>query len=70
MKPDLTSLLGPRELAQIFNVKPGTIFSWISRDIELPPSIQISGTRRWRAEVVMAWIQKKEREKKRRNFEE
>ena len=70
VKPRLTSLIGPRDLANIFAVKPGTIFSWISRGVDLPPSIQISGTRRWRPEVIEDWIRKKEKAKRRKNFEE
>ena len=70
MKPDLTPLLGPRELANILGVKPGTIFSWISRGIPLPPCVQISGTRRWRPEVIAKWIEAKEKEKRKRNFQD
>jgi predicted DNA-binding transcriptional regulator AlpA len=70
MKPDLTPLLGPRDLAQIFGVKPGTIFSWLSRGADLPPSIKIEGTTRWRPQAVSKWFQKKEKERKRKNFED
>lgn len=70
MKVDLTPLLGPRELANLLNVKTGTIFSWISRGVDLPPYTKIEGTTRWRAEVVAKWIEKKEKEKRKRNFED
>ena len=66
----MDKLLTPKELADILNVKPGTVFSWISRGIKLPPSIRIAGTTRWRLEVVQEWIKKKEKEKKQRNFED
>jgi len=63
-------LLAPKDLAALLGVKPGTIFSWMSRGVELPPSVRIAGTTRWRQEVVQDWILKKEKEKRRRNFEE
>ena len=69
MTHDLTPLLGPRELAHILGVKKGTVYSWLSRGVDLPPSVRISGTTRWRPEVVARWIEKKEGEKRRRNFE-
>lgn len=63
-------LLTPKELAQILNVKPGTVFSWLSRRVNLPPFVRIGGSTRWREEAVMKWIQDKEKARKRRNFEE
>lgn len=69
MKPDLTPLLGPRELAHILGVKPGTVFSWLSRGVDLPPHVKIEGTTRWRPEVVARWIETKEKERKRKNFD-
>jgi predicted DNA-binding transcriptional regulator AlpA len=68
MKLNLAPLLGPRELAQIFGVKSGTVFSWMSRHVDLPPSIKIEGTTRWRPETVKRWIEKKEKEKRKREF--
>jgi predicted DNA-binding transcriptional regulator AlpA len=70
MSKELTPLLGPRDLASLLNVRPGTVFSWLSRGADLPPSIKIGGTTRWRPEVVMQWIQKKEKEKRRKNFKD
>lgn len=70
MKVDLTADIGPRELAKILGVKPGTIFSWLSRGVDIPPYTKIEGTNRWRPEVVKAWIEKKEREEKKKNFED
>lgn len=69
MKTDLAPLLEPRDLANILRVKPGTVFSWLSRGVDLPPCVKISGTTRWRPEVVKKWIEQKEKEKWRRNFE-
>jgi predicted DNA-binding transcriptional regulator AlpA len=61
-------LLSPKELATILNVKPGTVFSWLSRGVDLPPSIKISGSTRWREEVVKKWVEAKEKERKRKRF--
>jgi excisionase family DNA binding protein len=62
-------LLNPKELAQILNVKVGTVYSWQSRGIDLPPFVKIGGSTRWREAMVKEWIERKERERKRRNFE-
>ena len=62
--------LNPAQLAEILNVKPGTIYSWMSRGVELPPAIRIAGSTRWREETVMEWVAAKEKERRRRNFEE
>jgi hypothetical protein len=63
-------LLNPKGLAGLFNVKSGTVYSWMSRGVDLPPSIKISGSTRWREEVVKRRIEAKEREKRKRNFQE
>lgn len=63
-------LLHPKNMAGIFNVKTGTFYSWMSRGVDLPPSIKISGSTRWREEVVKKWIEAKEREKRKRNFQD
>ncbi len=70
VKQDLSPLIGPRELAHILGVKSGTVFSWLSRGVDLPPYTKIEGTTRWRPEVIKKWIEKKEREKKQKNFED
>lgn len=67
---ELTPLLSPRDLASLLSVKPGTIFSWLSRGADLPPSIRIAGTVRWRVEVVQRWIETKEKESRRKNFDD
>jgi predicted DNA-binding transcriptional regulator AlpA len=70
MKADLTANIGPRELAQIFGVKPGTVFSWLSRGVDLPPYTKIEGTTRWRPEVVKKWIEQREKTQRRKKFED
>jgi len=61
-------LLNPKQLAEILNVKLGTVYSWISRGVDIP-HVKIAGTVRFRERVVMDWLMSKERERKRRNFE-
>lgn len=63
-------LLNPSELAEILGVKVGTIYCWLSRGVDLPPYIKISGTTRWQEATVKAWIATKEKERKQRNFED
>ena len=62
-------LLNPKQLAEVLNVKPGTVYSWLSRGVDLPPSIKIGGSTRWREKAVEQWISKREKERKRSNFE-
>ena len=62
-------LLNPKQLADMLNVKPGTVYSWLSRGVDLPPFVKIGGSTRWREKTVMDWITARERERKRRNFE-
>jgi len=64
----MEKLLNPQELAEILKVRPGTVYSWISRGVDIP-QVKIAGTVRFRERAVMDWILQKEREKKRRNFE-
>ena len=66
----MEKLLNPKDMAAIFNVKDGTFYSWMSRGVDLPPCVKISGSTRWREEIVKKWIQKKEAEKKRRDFKD
>ncbi len=61
-------LLNPKELAEALNVKPGTVYSWLSRGVDLPPFIRIGSCTRWREAAVKAWIDAKEKERRRRNF--
>lgn len=63
-------LLNPKQFAEILNVKTGTVYSWLSRGVDLPPSIKISGSTRWREEVVKRWIEQKEKDRRKRDFEE
>jgi predicted DNA-binding transcriptional regulator AlpA len=62
-------LLNPHQLAEFLNVRPGTVYSWLSRKVDLPASVKIGGSTRWREEVVKKWIEAKEKERKSRNFE-
>jgi len=64
----LEKLLNPSQLAEILNVRPGTIYSWLSRGVDIP-HVKIAGTVRFREKAVMDWLMEKERERKRRNFE-
>ena len=58
----------PSELANILGIKPGTIYSWLSRGVDIP-HIKIEGTVRFREKAIQDWLMEKERERKRRNFE-
>jgi len=63
-------LLNPQQLADLLGVKPGTVYSWLSRKISIPPFVRIGGTVRWRQSTVIAWIEAKEKARKRRDFED
>ncbi len=63
-------LLNPKELAEILNVKCGTIYSWLSRGVNMPPSVRIGGSTRWREEIVKKWIEQQEKERKKKIFED
>ena len=64
----MEKLLTPTQLADILGVRIGTVYSWLSRGINIP-HVKIAGTVRFREKAVVDWILQKEREKKRRNFE-
>jgi len=64
----MEKLLTPLELADILHIRPGTIYSWLSRGVDVP-YVKIAGTVRFREKAVMDWLMEKERERKRRNFE-
>jgi excisionase family DNA binding protein len=64
----LEKLLNPLQLAEILGVRPGTIYSWLSRGVDIP-HVKIGGTVRFREKAVQDWLLKKEQEKKRRNFD-
>jgi len=61
-------LLSPSQLADILGVRPGTIYSWLSRGVNIP-HVKIEGTVRFREKAIQDWLLRKEQEKKRRNFE-
>ena len=65
----MEKMLNPLQLADILGVRPGTIYSWLSRGVDIP-YVKIAGTVRFRERAVMDWLFQKERERKRRNFEE
>ncbi len=64
----MEKLLNPSQLAEILNVRPGTIYSWLSRGIGVP-HVKIAGTIRFREKAVMDWLLKNEQEKRKRNFD-
>jgi excisionase family DNA binding protein len=64
----MEKLLNPSQLAEFLNVRPGTIYSWLSRGVDIP-HVKIAGTVRFREKAVMDWLTEKERERKRRHFE-
>jgi len=64
----MDKLLNPVQLAEFLGVRPGTVYSWISRRVDIP-HVKIAGTVRFREKAVMDWLMEKERERKRRNFE-
>ena len=63
-------LLTPKQLAELLNVKPGTVYSWLSRGVDIPPSVRIGGSTRWQEKTVRGWIEVKEKERRKRNFED
>jgi predicted DNA-binding transcriptional regulator AlpA len=67
---DSESLWGPKECSAFLNIKVGTLFSHLSRGSDLPPFIKIGSQTRWRPSVVRSWVEAKEKEQKRRNFDE
>ena len=65
----MEQLLNPSQLAEILGVCTGTVYSWLSRGVDIP-HVKIAGTVRFREKAVMDWLMQKERERKRRNFED
>jgi len=62
--------LTPNRLAGLLEVQPGTIYSWISRGVNIPHiKIPGTGTLRFRQTAVMEWLLEQERARKKRNFE-
>lgn len=66
----MEKLITPKQLADILNVKSGTVYSWLSRGVNLPSFVKIGSVTRWREKVVMQWIEAREKEKRKRNFED
>jgi excisionase family DNA binding protein len=64
----MEKLLNSDQLAEVLSVKKGTIYSWISRNIEIP-YIKIGGSVRFREKAILDWLLQKEKERKRRNFD-
>ena len=64
----MEKLLNPSQLAEVLSVRPGTIYSWLSRGVDIP-HVKIAGTVRFREKAVTDWLLQKERERKRSNFE-
>jgi len=64
----LEKLLTPLQLAEVLGVRPGTVYSWVSRGVGLP-YVKIAGTVRFREKAVMDWLLKNEQERRKRNFE-
>jgi excisionase family DNA binding protein len=64
----MEKLLNPLQLAEILGVRPRTVYSWISHEVDIP-HLKIAGRVRFREKAVQDWLVKKERERKRRNLE-
>lgn len=63
--------LTPQELANEFlNIKLSTLYSHLSRKVDLPEFFRVGSQTRWRESKVLEWIDKKEKERRKRNFEE
>lgn len=66
----MDQLLTVKEVAGILNIKIGTLYSHLSRGTPLPPFIRIGSQTRWREEVIKKWIEAREKERRRKHFEE
>jgi predicted DNA-binding transcriptional regulator AlpA len=69
MDVPMERILNQAQLASLLNIKVGTLYSHLSRGIDLPPFFKVNSQTRWRESVVWKWIEQKEMERKRRNFE-
>jgi predicted DNA-binding transcriptional regulator AlpA len=63
-------LLNPSQLAEILGVRVGTVYYWISTGADIPPFVKIRSVTRWREKAVMDWITAREKDRRRRNFED
>ena len=61
-------MLTPSQLAEILGVRPGTVYSWLSRGVDIP-HVKIEGTVRFRERAIEAWILEREKGKKKKSFE-
>lgn len=64
----MDKLLNPLQLAELLGVRLGTVYSWISRGIDIP-HVKIAGTVRFNQKSIEEWLKKKEIDRKKRNFE-
>ena len=63
-------ILNQAQLAGLLNIKLSTLYSHLSRGIDLPPYFRVGSQTRWRESVVWEWVETKEKEKRKKNFEE
>ena len=63
-------ILNPKELSDTLHIKIGTLYSHLSRGTDLPPYFKVGSQTRWRESLVWKWIEAKEKERRKRNFEE
>lgn len=63
-------ILDQAQLASLLNIKIGTLYSHLSRGDDLPPFFKVGSQTRWRESVIWQWIEAKEMQKKRKNFED
>jgi len=66
----MNKLLSPDDLAALLDIKKSTLFSHLSRGVDLPQRIKIGSQSRWRLEDVEAWIEAKLKERRRKDFED
>ncbi len=64
----MEKLLTPSQLAEILGVRRGTVYSWLSRGLDIP-YVKIAGSVRFREKAIQEWLMKKEKGEKIRNFE-
>jgi len=62
-------ILNQKEVAELLNIKLSTLYSHLSRGTDLPPFFKVGSQTRWRESVVWNWIETRERERKKKNFE-
>ena len=67
----IDKLLTPGQAADILAVKKSTIYVWISRGVDIP-FFRPNGTHtvRFSEKNLLAWIERKTLNKKRKNFED